>query len=261
MIFRECSIGGRVYIGDESPDMDTSTPKKEATPVEILESGTSATNPAASSSLDSDDTRPAIPADETLFHSTQLLEDISKALHVDQNSEYAAHARLLNGFFTVLALCHTVLTSYDHTTKKISYKAQSPDEAALVKAAAESGYVFMGREKEIMTLQKPSSDPNEEGPLEKYELLNILEFTSARKRMSVVLRKLDGDDGRLFLLTKGADNVIFERLRKGGDDSLKDLTEMHLNEFANGGLRTLTLAYKIIGGTKHTTFSIWISRR
>jgi len=66
--------------------------------------------------------------------------------------------------------------------------------------------------------------------VEKYELLNILEFTSARKRMSVVLRKLDTEDSRLFLLTKGADNVIFERLKAGSDD-MKKTTEQQWDEF------------------------------
>ena len=46
----------------------------------------------------------------------------------------------------------------------------------------------------------------------KFQVLNVLEFTSARKRMSVVARS---PDGRLFLLTKGADNVVFSRLAQG----------------------------------------------
>jgi len=71
-----------------------------------------------------------------------------------------------------------------------------------------------------------------------------------RKRMSVILRKIDSDDSRIFLLTKGADNVIFERLRKGKEaESLKNATEKHLDEFAGQGFRTLTLGYKVIGGT------------
>ncbi len=130
---------------------------------------------------------------------------------------------------------------------KIEYKAQSPDEAALVQAAADVGYVFLGRDKEILSMRTPFS-----GDVERYELLNVLDFTSTRKRMSVILRKLDvpeGDDegeGRIFLLTKGADNVIFERLKPGASDELREVTGDHLDSFASEGLRTLTLAYKII---------------
>ena len=176
------------------------------------------------------------------FRDEQLKNDLADAVSADPKSENAHHARNLNGFFTVLALCHTVLTSVDPESGAIEYKAQSPDEAALVQAAADVGFVFRGRDKEILMLQTPFSEE-----VEKYELLNILEFTSARKRMSVVLRKLDGADGRLFLLTKGADNVIFERLKSGSDD-LKKTTESNLVDFANEGLRTLTLAYKVIPG-------------
>jgi len=62
--------------------------------------------------------------------------------------------------------------------------------------------------------------------------------------MSVIVKKLDEQDGILFLLTRGVDNVIFERLKAGGDD-WKWVTETHLEDFANSGLRTLTLAYKV----------------
>lgn len=214
------------------------------------------------------------------FRDAELTRDLLSAVHADQDSTNASHARQLNGFFTVLALCHTVLTSVDKQTGKIEYKAQSPDESALVQAAADMGFVFKGREKEVLLLETPFGPANVGGPeededkiivgerpqtqssssgstmdatggegaLERYELLDILEFTSARKRMSVILRKLNGDDSRLFLLTKGADNVIFERLKPGSGEELKKVTERHLDEFASQGLRTLTLAYKVIGG-------------
>lgn len=184
------------------------------------------------------------------FSDAQLKADLESSIHADPESENAAHARSLNGFFTVLALCHTVLTGVDPDTGALEYKAQSPDEAALVQAAADVGFVFRGRDSDVLMLQTPFGDE-----VERYELLNILEFTSARKRMSVVLRKLDGQDGRLFLLSKGADNVIFERLKAGGDE-LKETTEKQLAEFAGEGLRTLTLAYKVINGMSLVSRSV-----
>lgn len=231
------------------------------------------------------------------FRDAELAQDLVSAVHDDLEPAAAAHARHLNGFFSVLALCHTVLTNINAETGKIEYKAQSPDEAALVQAAADMGFVFRGREREILYLQTPfqnaggidgfdeddvthgnggksgasGSGPGpydgskslaeaaREGLLERYELLNILEFTSARKRMSVVLRKLDADDGRLFLLSKGADNVIFERLRASSAvDELKAATERHLDDFASQGLRTLTLAYKVVDGEFLIVIFLWI---
>ena len=176
-----------------------------------------------------------------------MQEDIQKA-----GTDTSEQARSLNGFWTTLALCHTVLTSVDPETKAIHYKAQSPDEAALVQAAADVGFVFRGREKEILTLTTPFSQEPEQ-----YQLLNVLEFNSTRKRMSVIVKKLIEDDEKpkILLLTKGADNVIFERLASG-NEALKRETEQHLGEFAGDGLRTLTLAYRIVPGSFHNAFSL-----
>ena len=47
------------------------------------------------------------------------------------------------------------------------------------------------------------------GEERKYHLLNVLEFDSARKRMSVILRE---PSGKIMLLCKGADSIIEARL-------------------------------------------------
>jgi len=272
MIFRQCSIGGKVYAGDAAPleDADTEVKaevgneKQDAKAVlDRMSSAESSTAAGSNGVGPNDETAVPIPPGEVStkppknvlihFSDATLKTDLEDAVSAGHNSEKAALARSLNGFFIVLALCHTVLTSINPETGTIEYKAQSPDEAALVQAAADVGFVFHGRDREILKLQTPFSEE-----VEKYELLNILEFTSARKRMSVVLRKLDGADERIFLLTKGADSVIFERLKAGGDE-LKAATEKHLGEFASGGLRTLTLAYKVIpGASPFVCYANWI---
>jgi phospholipid-translocating ATPase len=50
---------------------------------------------------------------------------------------------------------------------------------------------------------------NFRGEILEYKLLNILEFTSTRKRMSVIV---ENQSGEIWLLCKGADTVINERL-------------------------------------------------
>ena len=57
-----------------------------------------------------------------------------------------------------------------------------------------------------------------------YELLCILDFNNVRKRMSVILRR----NGKLRLYCKGADNVIYERLKADISD-MKVKTQEHLN--------------------------------
>ncbi|KAH9832873.1 phospholipid-translocating P-type ATPase [Rhodofomes roseus] len=259
MVFRQCSVGGRTYKGEGSSRVDDGSATKVGLPGEEGERRSSATQ--SPETLDvkktptssTEDIPDVLAADKvglaegalSHFRDAELSADIAAAMNADEESESAVHARLINGFFTALALCHTALTSIDPETGAIQYKAQSPDEAALVQAAADVGFVFRGRDKEELTLQTPFSTA-----YEKYELLNILEFNSARKRMSVIVRKLGDDEaeeegGRVFLLTKGADNVIFERLEPG-NEQLKRQTEKHLDEFAGEGLRTLTLAYKVL---------------
>ncbi|KAF6763732.1 phospholipid-translocating ATPase [Ephemerocybe angulata] len=252
MVFRKCCIGGKSYHGDPSMEEEevAASGKTSVKDIPGLIPAVNAadlpldTTSAAGSSSTANPEKPKSSTSITgvHFHDAELTRDLQDS----------AHARLLNGFFSVLALCHTVLTTVDPETGAIEYKAQSPDEAALVQAAADMGFVFRGRDREVLLLQTPFSDGEKSGDgvkkenLERYELLNILEFTSARKRMSVVVRKLDSEDSRLFLMTKGADNVIFERLKKGSGEELKQQTEKALDEFASEGLRTLTLAYKVI---------------
>lgn len=256
MVFRHCSVGGKMYKGEDDVDdepKDIKPPGQELLDVRLSAAASDQTSQPGSSDDKREEQTPPDPAEAsgvqlpigvlTHFHNAELAHDIANALHADAGSEDASQARTLNGFFSVLALCHTVLAVVNPDTSKIEYRAQSPDEAALVQAAADAGFVFRGRDKEILRLQTPFSNE-----MEQYELLNVLDFTSARKRMSVIIRKMNDEDGRIFLLTKGADNVIFERLKPGVNDELREITGRHLDEFASEGLRTLTLAYKVISG-------------
>ncbi|XP_017889668.1 phospholipid-transporting ATPase ID isoform X6 [Ceratina calcarata] len=136
----------------------------------------------------------------------------------------------VHSFFRLLALCHTVMP--EEKSGRLEYQAQSPDEAALVSAARNFGFVFKERSPNSITIEVM-------GKREIYELLCILDFNNVRKRMSVILRK----DGHLRLYCKGADNVIYERLKKGSED-IKAKTLDHLNKFAGEGLRTLCLSVR-----------------
>ncbi|KAK4261232.1 hypothetical protein QN277_004260 [Acacia crassicarpa] len=143
-------------------------------------------------------------------------------------------------FFRCLAICHTVLPEGDESPEKIKYQAASPDEAALVIAAKKFGFFFYRRTPTAIYVRE--SHVEKKGQLQdtSYEILNVLEFNSTRKRQSVICRY---PDGRLLLYCKGADTVIYERLADGADD-IKKLTREYLEQFGSSGLRTLCLAYK-----------------
>lgn len=117
----------------------------------------------------------------------------------------------------------------------ITYHAASPDERALVAGAMHFGYVFDTRTPTTVEI-------NALGRHEKYDILNVLEFTSTRKRMSVIVRNSKGE---IKLYCKGADTVIYERLSPNGQ-TFRDVTLRHLEDFATEGLRTLCCACAVI---------------
>uniref|UniRef100_A0A8C2HI54 Phospholipid-transporting ATPase n=1 Tax=Cyprinus carpio TaxID=7962 RepID=A0A8C2HI54_CYPCA len=194
MTFNKCSINGRAY--GEKPHMAVMFK-----PLDF-----SAWNPLADRDF--------------CFYDQSLLEAVMVG-------EPAVHE-----FLRVLSLCHTVM-SEEKREGVLVYKAQSPDEGALVTAARNFGFVFRSRTPGTVTT-------HELGKAVTYTLLAILDFNNIRKRMSVIVRN---PEGRIRLYCKGADTVLFERLHSCNHE-LMNITSDHLNEYAGDGLRTLALAYR-----------------
>lgn len=140
-------------------------------------------------------------------------------------------------------------------SSEIIYEAESPDEAALVKAACLYGYKLLSRSPDKVTLFIPG-----EGEVT-YEVLHVLPFDSSRKRMSVIVRRQD--DSSIVMYCKGADSAVLPKLErtnrqfmaddvdagdgKGGvkrdsRGSLVEETVHHLDLYARDGLRTLCMA-------------------
>ncbi|KAI1037981.1 hypothetical protein LB505_001639 [Fusarium chuoi] len=72
------------------------------------------------------------------------------------------------------------------------FKAQSPDEEALVATARDMGFTVLGSSGEGINLNVMGQDRH-------YQILNTLEFNSSRKRMSSIVRM---PDGRIVLFCK-----------------------------------------------------------
>ncbi|VDM83110.1 unnamed protein product [Strongylus vulgaris] len=142
----------------------------------------------------------------------------------------------------MMAICHTVVP--EKKDGKISYQCSSPDEGALVRGAAKVGFEFHTRQPKKVTLSVLGKD-------EVLDVLDVIDFTSDRKRMSVVVRDAQGV---IKLYTKGAvsddnlpqflkkilfcilfckisliirllylqDTMIFERLVPGSESAIDD---------------------------------------
>ncbi|KAH6646172.1 hypothetical protein BKA67DRAFT_526309 [Truncatella angustata] len=119
----------------------------------------------------------------------------------------APFARKARDYILSLALCHTCLPEIGEDGQ-IDYQASSPDELALVRAAQELGYLVIHRSSQTVTLKITSADGDER--TEVYEILDVIEFSSKRKRMSIIVRF---PDGRVCLICKGADSMILPRLK------------------------------------------------
>mmetsp|Transcript_45694 Transcript_45694/g.120430 ORF Transcript_45694/g.120430 Transcript_45694/m.120430 type:complete len:1169 (-) Transcript_45694:945-4451(-) len=144
------------------------------------------------------------------------------------------HAERCRQFFLLLALCHTVVLEEVDGKPKLS--AASPDEAALVAAAAFFGFEFTKRDNDQIFVTDTKSNS-----VMSFTVLSVLDFSSARKRMSTILR--EDATGKIQLLSKGADNVMLKLLRVG-QEQLVTLTEAHMKDHSNDGLRTLVLGCK-----------------
>lgn len=70
----------------------------------------------------------------------------------------------------------------------------------------------------------------------------MIEFSSDRKRMTVIVRT---PDNKIKVLCKGADSIVQARLSNSdlNNEMLKH-TVQHLETYASSGLRTLLLAEK-----------------
>lgn len=132
-----------------------------------------------------------------------MTEDLLEFIRLRPNSAFARRAVQ---YILAMALCHTCLPEFKDG--EIEYQASSPDELALVRAAQELGYTVVQRSSKQITLKILGPDGSE--ARRTYEILDVIEFSSKRKRMSIVLRC---PDGRIWLISKGADSTVLPRLR------------------------------------------------
>ncbi|KAK9720781.1 hypothetical protein K7432_003913 [Basidiobolus ranarum] len=175
-------------------------------------------------------------ADPKIFEDMREEEDGKSDL-----SESQSHK--IREFFMLLAVCHTVIIEKpeegeaSNQEDELKYRAESPDENALVSAAKDLGFTFLSRNKDSITIDVLGEEVT-------FQLLQVLEFNSTRKRMSVIIRRPKPWND-VVLFCKGADNIIFERLANDQEEMIS-ATSDHIDEYSNEGLRTLCLGYRIL---------------
>ncbi|KAI9216673.1 hypothetical protein BC828DRAFT_409227 [Blastocladiella britannica] len=242
MQFKLCCIGGRLYGGGDAHEHQQELLMQQSLISEspLRTSATSATLPG----IDVPTETGPLP----VFADPTLLRDMASARGMGD-----VWGTTADEFWTLLATCHTVVADRASVTDpsssmgQFTYTAQSPDEAALVAAARDAGYVFEGRDAHgTLTLRV-------RGRPVRVELLHVIEFDSSRKRMSVVVR--DTASGTIRVYTKGADSALFPRLVDADDrrpgNTVQSATVAALEMFATEGLRTLVVASRTISESEY----------
>lgn len=182
---------------------------------------------------------PYLHDDQLTFVAPNFVADL-EGQSGEEQSRAAEH------FMLAVAICHTVVTERTPgDPPQIEFKAESPDEAALVGTARDCGFTVLGRSKDDLVLSIQGEQKN-------YTVLNILEFNSSRKRMSAIVRM---PDGTIRLFCKGADSIIYGRLARGKQRELRKATADHLEMFAREGLRTLCVADRELSEEEYQEWS------
>lgn len=128
-----------------------------------------------------------------------------------------------------VALCNSVIIT------ELGYSSESPDEVALVTKCAELGVTLVSKTVDDRIIVEVDGETKE------FQHLVTIEFSSARRKMSVVVRT---PENKILVLTKGADSVMNSVLSPGQEHAL--FTFSQVDSFAIEGLRTLVYASKEI---------------
>uniref|UniRef100_H3HCU6 Phospholipid-transporting ATPase n=1 Tax=Phytophthora ramorum TaxID=164328 RepID=H3HCU6_PHYRM len=130
----------------------------------------------------------------------------------------------------------------------MEYTGPSPDERALVIAAAQAGVELRERNNTRVVARVNGNDSS-------MEILQSFEFTSDRKKSSIVFRE---SSGKIILMTKGADSVILAALSESANKPsavLQAKDQMKL--YSANGLRVLCIAEREISADEYRS---WNSR-
>eukprot|EP01114_Cavostelium_apophysatum_P020378 TRINITY_DN6809_c0_g1_i1.p1 TRINITY_DN6809_c0_g1~~TRINITY_DN6809_c0_g1_i1.p1 ORF type:complete len:1222 (-),score=388.18 TRINITY_DN6809_c0_g1_i1:37-3702(-) len=263
MNFRAATINGKIYGDMEADDSPAMTPKQDSKSVEMArrkkrmeakkkqdkerkkqqkkqeksekkKDGKTEKNSTRRDDIavDEDDENDYDEKEIFQFDDDSLLEDMKNN---GNSGKSEGTENPIREWLTVLSVCHSTMPQKDTEGEKdeVKYQATSPDEKALIVAAKQLGFVFHTRQKDEVIVNIEDEDVT-------FKILSTLEFSSDRKRMSVICKD---SEGKLKLYCKGADSVVLEMLREDQEE-LKKQTKKDLKKFAEKGLRTLAMAYR-----------------
>ena len=152
-------------------------------------------------------------------------------------------------------MCHNVTPSTEDQEghSVTSYQASSPDEIAIVRWAESVGLRLLHRDRHTITLQSVDSSR----VVVRVKILDVFPFTSAGKRMGIILQYYQGTESTLsstdsaaeiWFYQKGADTVMTSIV------SANDWLDEETANMAREGLRTLVVGRKKLSKQQYQEF-------
>ncbi|KAK4836009.1 hypothetical protein QYF36_017398 [Acer negundo] len=171
-------------------------------------------------------------------------------LRLSTSGKDSKEGKHVHDFFLALAACNTIvpllIDTSDPNVKLIDYQGESPDEQALVYAAATYGFMLIERTSGHIVIDV-------QGERKRFNVLGLHEFDSDRKRMSVILGY---PDKTVRLFVKGADTSMFPVIDEASNKKIIHETEAHLHAYSSLGLRTLVVGMRELNASE---FEQWQS--
>ncbi|KAF2071974.1 hypothetical protein CYY_006711 [Polysphondylium violaceum] len=164
---------------------------------------------------------------------------------INQNDQEEIYGPIKEFLFN-LGVCHAAVTDTNDEGETI-FQSQSPDEIALIDCAKANENLFLNRSTTDVKIRISGEE-------KEYGLLAIMEFSSDRRRMSILLK--DKQNDKIILYSKGADSIMLERLsteEKNAHHVAKTIE--HISDFSREGLRTLILAKREISAQEYEEWS------
>jgi len=288
MVLKVCTIGGAIYgmpppgtIGHNAPPSGMDPPPAPAGAASLISSGMARATaggimadqrlaktiaaqaaagdhaPRAPNAFEfmrcmalNNDVVPSIPTAEATAHAGAEAIGASRIYKASSPGEWRSphHDRVPILETTPLLLppwlprCRSPPTGYMYSCPPCV--SPSADEEALVKSAACYGVTLWEREGDTVVIDVL-------GRREEYVQLASAEFTSDRKRMSVILRNTATN--ALVLYCKGADDMVMRRLGPG-QEALVTTVQAQIDSYATAGLRTLVMSYRDMSEAEYAEF-------
>ena len=162
------------------------------------------------------------------------------------HKNFISMIKIINEYWKALSLCNECIANQkkeitnnnnNFVNNNFYYTGINPDDVELVRIADLQGFSLLNSQNGMKNLKINDDE-------KKHEILNYINFSSDRKRMSIILKD---ESNVIKIYTKGADCEILKRLSKNNNNIEKiNFIKSKIDKYSKKGYRTLLIGYKEI---------------